>query len=518
MTTRQRRRRESRRRNHSETSPTHRRLLAAGGLTAGATLAFSGVAQAAPVTYTVGTNADTSSGGACTTPSNTNCSLREAVGLANANAGADTIVFNSNLTGSTISLTTGELLISEALTINGPGASQLTVDGGGTQRIFNINPPNLDVVKISGLTVANGHATAASGGGIYNYDALLILQNSVVTGGAARSTGERGGGVYSKYGAMQINSSRVTGNTAYQGGGVASDQAPTTISKSTLDGNEAFGKGSLGSPPYGNGYGGGIFMKQANLAVDRSTISNNDAGYDGGGIYNSEGGGVVTVSNSTIANNHALHDDGGGIWISTNDSLVVTGSTVTGNTAATHAGGLQDYGSGGVIKNSIVSGNIAANTPANSDVDAHTYTFDASFSLIGRPEGYINTTVPGSNLFGVAPQLGALANNGGPTKTRLPATTSPVVNKGKSFGLATDQRGLTRPVAFPGVANSAAAGADGADIGAVELQLPPPPPPPGGGGTTTPPTTPKKKCKKKKHKRSAQSAKKKKCKKKKKKK
>jgi hypothetical protein len=514
MTTRQRSRRKSRRRNHSEKSPTHRRLLAVGGLSAGATLAFSGVAHAAPVTYTVGTNADTSSGGACTTPSNANCSLREAVGLANANAGADTIVFNSNLTGSTISLTTGELLITEAVFINGPGASQLTVDGGGTQRIFNINPANLDTVQISGLTIANGHASGTSGGGIYNYDALLILQNSVVTGGAARSTGQLGGGVYSKYGAMQINSSRVTANTAYQGGGVASHDAPTTISQSTVDGNTAFGKGSLGSPPFGNGYGGGVFMGQANLTVNRSTISNNDAGYDGGGIYNSESGGVVTVKNSTIANNHALHDDGGGIWISTDDSLVVTGSTVTGNTAATHAGGLQDYGSGGVIKNSIVSGNTATGTPENSDVDAHTHTFDTSFSLIGRPEGYINTTVPGSNLFGVPPQLGALANNGGPTKTELPADTSPVVNKGKAFGLTTDQRGLTRPVAFPGVANSAAAGADGSDMGAVELQLPPPaatPPPP------VAPVTHKKKCKKKKHKRSAQSAKKKKCKKKKKK-
>jgi hypothetical protein len=88
-----------------------------------------------------------------------------------------------------------------------------------------------------------------------------------------------------------------------------------------------------------------------------------------------------------------------------------------------------------------------------------------------------------------------------------------VVNKGSAFGLTTDQRGLTRPVAFPGVANSSAAGGDGSDIGAVELQLPTPTTPP-------PPAQHKKKCKKKKkkHKRAAQSAKKKKCKKKKKKK
>ena len=93
-----------------------------------------------------------------------------------------------------------------------------------------------------------------------------------------------------------------------------------------------------------------------------------------------------------------------------------------------------------------------------------------------------------------------------------------MVNKGSAFGLTADQRGLTRPVAFPGVPNSTAVGADGSDIGAVELQLPP-------VVTPTTPVSPapqpqsqkKKKCKKKKHKRSAESAKKKKCKKKKKK-
>jgi hypothetical protein len=123
--------------------------------------------------------------------------------------------------------------------------------------------------------------------------------------------------------------------------------------------------------------------------------------------------------------------------------------------------------------------------------------------------------VPGSNLFAVDPQLGGLANNGGLTRTELPAVTSPVVDKGKAFSLTSDQRGLVRPIEIAGIPNSTAAGADGADMGAVELQS--------GPGVPAPvtPTNPKKKhrCKKKhkKHKRSAQSSKKKKCKKKKKK-
>jgi hypothetical protein len=86
-----------------------------------------------------------------------------------------------------------------------------------------------------------------------------------------------------------------------------------------------------------------------------------------------------------------------------------------------------------------------------------------SFSLIESgtdiSEGVIRTSAD--------PQLGPLANNGGPTRTLLPAPTSPAVNAGFS-GFAvfptqspTDQRGLGRVV-----------GAE-TDIGAVELQSPP---------------------------------------------
>ncbi len=45
---------------------------------------------------------------------------------------------------------------------------------------------------------------------------------------------------------------------------------------------------------------------------------------------------------------------------------------------------------------------------------------------------------------------------------------SPAIDAGNSFGLSTDQRGDPRPVDFSGIPN--AAGGDGADIGAFEVQ------------------------------------------------
>ena len=127
-------------------------------------------------------------------------------------------------------------------------------------------------------------------------------------------------------------------------------------------------------------------------------------------------------------------------------------------------------------------------------------TVPAGFSLIGSYDTgtTIEQTPPGSDIFGQDPQLGPLGGNGGPTLTQLPSNTSPVVNKGSAFGLTADQRGLSRPVVFPGVANSSAAGADGSDMGAVELQLPPAPQaPPAQPGPTGRRAAALKKCKKK---------------------
>jgi hypothetical protein len=514
MTTRQRSRRESRRRNHAETSPTRRRLIAAGGLTAGATLAMSGAAHAA-TQYTVGTLADGGTASDCTSTTNTDCSLRRAVEVANLNAGADTVVFRSGLTGSII-LTGGQIVINDSVGIQGPGASQLAVSGYGNSRIFSIDVgTSNDPASISRLTLRNGFVSG-DGGAIYNYDSTLTIANSVIRDSSAGGAGVTGGGVFTHYGALTITNSTISGNGSYYGGGVGTSQGNVTITGSTLRGNTAYGDTASS---YNDGYGGALWMGDADTTIRSSTLDHNTA-TDGGGVYASNHGigGSLAVINSTIADNN-VRDDGGGIWMccgNPGQALTVTGSTIVGNAAVQGEGGIEAFpASNPILRNSIVSGNDpGSGTPGTADLDGEDNAFQTSFSLIGVPGGYVTESVAGSNLIGVAPQLGGLASNGGPTQTELPASTSPVINKGRSFGLTTDQRSLTRPVAFPGVANSTAAGADGSDMGAVELQLPTPSPSP----APVTPTTHKKKCKKhKKHKRSAQSSKKKNCKKKKKK-
>src|SRR5262245_34905395 len=64
-------------------------------------------------------------------------SLRQAVLDANANPGADVIDFADGLTG-TIGLTGGQLDVTDALTIDGPGADRLAVSGSGTSRVLQV--------------------------------------------------------------------------------------------------------------------------------------------------------------------------------------------------------------------------------------------------------------------------------------------------------------------------------------------------------------------------------------------
>src|SRR5438552_6691595 len=89
-------------------------------------------------------------------------SLRQA--LADANDG-DTI--NFAVTG-TIGLTSGELLAAKDITISGPGAGNLAINGNANSRVFHIGSGQ--TVTISGLTITNG-----AGGGIYNDHAALTL-------------------------------------------------------------------------------------------------------------------------------------------------------------------------------------------------------------------------------------------------------------------------------------------------------------------------------------------------------
>jgi hypothetical protein len=346
-------------------------------------------------------------------------SLRQAI--SNAAAG-DTINFSLPPGTAAITLTSDQLLINKNLTISGPGAGLLTVQrstASGTPqfRIFQIAS---STVTISGLTIANGNPTSAVGGGI-------------------------GGG-----GTLTITNCTVSGNTAVSGGGI-SIGGTVTITNSTIAGNTA------------STFGGGIYFGIGTVTITNSTISGNTAGY-GGGIY--DNGSTLSVVSSTISNNTAQQGGGGILQTATNNTtLSVVSSTISGNDTSTGGGsGVLNNGGTVNVKNTI----IAKNTGGGAGPDFNGTLTSEGYNLIGNTSGATITGTTTGNQLNVDPMLGPLQDNGGPTFTQTLLSGSPAIDAGNAGGLTADQRGFSRPVDSPTIAN--APGGDGSDIGAYEVQ------------------------------------------------
>ncbi len=205
--------------------------------------------------------------------------LRDALAEAASMGGNQTIAFASGLTG-TISLYSS-LVIFSNVTIEGPGASVLTVSGGGLFSNFSvITVENGVTASLSGLTIADGY-TASNGGGILN-EGKLRLTDATVTGNSAAG----GGGGIGNYGTAMLYDSTLSGNTASDGGGMVNNDMATLVDV-TIAGNVAT-------------YGGGI-GNHTTMTLDDDTIAANSAGAgNGGGIAN---GGSATLDNTIVADN-----------------------------------------------------------------------------------------------------------------------------------------------------------------------------------------------------------------------
>lgn len=115
------------------------------------------------------------------------------------------------------------------------------------------------------------------------------------------------------------------------------------------------------------------------------------------------------------------------------------------------------------LLNTIVAGNTDNSTGTKHPDCSGTIT-SRGYNLIQSTTGCTITGIMTGNITGVSANLGALANNGGPTLTHLPNTGSPVIDAGTNVGCAgNDQRGYNRP------AEGNADGNARCDIGAVEV-------------------------------------------------
>jgi hypothetical protein len=424
--------------------------------------------RAVPATFTV-TNINDAGVG----------SLRAAIGLANANPDADIINFDAGIfsTPRTINLAnlSGQLTVSNPVTINGPGANLLTVrriaGASNLFRVFNVTRTAYSIdVTLSGMTILGGAlqgpGAAGRGAGVFAGDENVTLQNCVVTGNT--TGGGEGAGVFVfSYGQLNVVNSTISGNTATTAGGNVGDgggigtgfYSELRITNSTIAGNSATGRG-----------GGISIAAGGSLVVANSTISGNSAGLHGGGAYfygQAIGQGLV-FRNATIANNTAT-GLGGGIGVAggsayTNNALVLQNSTVAGNSAGV-GGGINFINGGGTftLTSSVVANNTDAGIVSMPDI-ASAIPVNASLSLVRNHSGasYPNYNTQLNLPAGTDPLFAAagLANNGGQVNTIAIQTSSPLRNNGANgVTLGFDARGH----GFPRVVGNRA------DIGAFEF-------------------------------------------------
>jgi predicted outer membrane repeat protein len=303
-------------------------LLGAGGA-AVALAAGSGMASAnAPLSVT---NLNDSGAG----------SLRQALLDANSAPGQDVITFATGVSG-TISLLSDFPQLTEAIDLEGPGSSVITIDGGWTQA----GGPN------SGHVIFDIYDGPGVGAGIWT------LSGFTVTGGNHSVGPWDGGGAITALNSAPLNIINVAVTANYSdrvGGGIRlSGTGNVVITHSSITGNST------------GGGGGGLYADTedySTLTIIDSDISNNTAGSDGGGLYLDTDGGNVTIVGSTITNNTA-HDDGGSIMVNdlyTEGSLTITDTVISGNHADSNGGALYSTTDDGsiFITDSTISNNTA---------------------------------------------------------------------------------------------------------------------------------------------------------------
>ncbi|MET0229514.1 MAG: choice-of-anchor Q domain-containing protein [Rhodanobacteraceae bacterium] len=327
-------------------------------------------------------------------------SLRDAV----ENAVTGDVIDLSSLTCSAITLSTGLVSTVDNLTLTGPGAGALAIDGNDAVRV--IEQQGYDMLTIEGLTIRNGSYTY-SGPGIYGGlapGACVLARGSVtLTDSALEHCSASGWSVFgaavNSGGALFMTGSSITGTVAtadateisatVYGGAVyakAAYLANSTIADATIT--------ATSTSAFSGFLGGGVFGFYG-VVMDTSRVTGITAHVAGAKIAYAKGGGVaspntVILTASTVADNtvygtpgvglsgaytYTSAIGGGGVYVMTIPRSSIVESTITSSTISNNRalcdGPCGDYTVGGggavgswspkvfTISNTTLSGNTS---------------------------------------------------------------------------------------------------------------------------------------------------------------
>jgi hypothetical protein len=357
----------------------------------------------------------------------TNCddsgpgSLRDAL----SNPPDGTLVDLTQLTCSTISLTTGAILIgANDIAIVGPGRFDLTIDASpsaGAAAIYDLGGGTL---HLANMTIEGGskyRSDVAARGGCVHTEANVQIENSTIRNCYAGSPyGALGGGVFAG-GLAYLRNTTLYGNHAsstwYASGGGLYSLGGLQLMYSTVETNFVVGLSSTPS------FGGGAFARGGAFVMGSTIDDNLSVNGRMGGLALADNNATPSIIvNSTISGNFA--DRIGGLFV--REPVTIANSTIAFNTSNVWSDGAGHYlgagvyiQTGGELDSTIIANNV------NNDPAAPTPTADLTgASGAGFIGGHNNVMFAGApcpvDTSHDDPGLHPLADNGGFTKTHIP--------------------------------------------------------------------------------------------------
>ncbi|HEX8105554.1 MAG TPA: thrombospondin type 3 repeat-containing protein, partial [Solirubrobacteraceae bacterium] len=382
------------------------------------------------------------------------CSLREAIIAANDTPEADTVrlppgVHQIGTEPGNGGPQTGDFDIAADLSIEPMGGGEVTIDGDDLDRVFDV-APGVEL-RLRDLRVANGAGAAGvddglDGGGIRTAGRVVLTRMLLES-----NLGRRWGGAVAVTagGSLEaVNSTFKDNEAGTRGGAISVSRNPGADPDASVKLDQSVVTGN--SLRDASGEGGGIHAFASTLVLDASEVSGNTAGV-GGGI-DVDNVASLTLRNSTVSGNRgtlASFGGVGGVLARGEVTTLIEDSTIARNVAGS---GAADY-----VHNTVASGSTVRTTLRRAlfaegardgggaapacDIQADV-TVDSAHSL--ADDGSCRLGAP-TDRPAAAPVLGALGQNGGPTRTHALGAGSAAIDAGGTGCPATDQRGAGFP-------------------------------------------------------------------------
>lgn len=396
------------------------------------------------------------------------------------NNGGDVVAKSSTFSSNDIAIaaTSGELhgtaIRTEGGTVNISASTfdhnviDNTSSGSGGAIYNNGGDLQISTSTFTSNTAYAGGAISNDGGGTLHVAYSTFTSNGIAIASHNSAGALDGGAIWGgtdTSGIVHVAHSTFTGNSAGYGGAIENFGNLFTLDYDKFDNNKATNIGGAIWNEGGNlnvnwdeftgntaaATGGAIHCDAANLYIGESTFSANKSNSPATSSTN-HGGAIfshctLVVVESTFYNNTALGAEGGAIYEFANIFSGVYNSTLVSNQSAEGAAVANEGGTAMQLSASI----FALNT--------HGHTCAGSFNSPSSP-GYnlADDTDCGGALSAITDKpnvtlsMGALADNGGPTRTMLPLPGNPAINNVPTAqcSYATDQRGALRLPSSPG--------------------------------------------------------------------